>query len=93
MKLGNGKVLVDVVGEEELVFSEHFSCPYCDFSVGDLEPRMFSFNSPFGACPECSGLGVQKKIDVDLLSQIQSYRLHKELFEDGKKKKIMDENF
>ena len=67
LKLGDGKVLVDVIGEEELVFSEHFSCPYCDFSVGDLEPRMFSFNSPFGACPECSGLGVQKKIDVDLL--------------------------
>lgn len=56
-----------MIGEEELVFSEHFSCPYCDFSVGELEPRMFSFNSPFGACPECSGLGVQKKIDVDLL--------------------------
>ena len=67
LKLGAGKVLIDVIGEEELVFSEHFSCPYCDFSVGELEPRMFSFNSPFGACPECSGLGVQKKIDVDLL--------------------------
>ncbi|MDE5977554.1 MAG: excinuclease ABC subunit UvrA, partial [Turicibacter sp.] len=67
LKLGSGKVVVDIVGEEELVFSEHFSCPHCDFSVGELEPRMFSFNSPFGACPECSGLGVQKKIDVDLL--------------------------
>ena len=67
LKLGEGKVLVDIIGEEELVFSEHFSCPYCDFSVSDLEPRMFSFKSPFGACPECSGLGVQKKIDIDLL--------------------------
>ena len=67
LKLGSGKVLVDVIGEEELIFSEHFSCPYCDFSVGELEPRMFSFNSPFGACSECGGLGVQKKIDVDLL--------------------------
>ena len=67
LKLGSGKVLIDVIGKEELVFSEHFSCPYCDFTVGELEPRMFSFNSPFGACPECSGLGVQKKIDIDLL--------------------------
>ncbi len=67
LKLGAGKVLIDVVGREELIFSEHFSCPYCDFSVDELEPRMFSFNSPFGACPECSGLGVQKKIDIDLL--------------------------
>ena len=67
LRLGSGKVLVDIVGREELVFSEHFSCPYCDFSIDELEPRMFSFNSPFGACPECSGLGVQKKIDIDLL--------------------------
>ena len=67
LKLGEGKVLIDVVGEEELIFSEHFSCPHCDFSVGQLEPRMFSFNSPFGACPECSGLGSQKKIDINLL--------------------------
>ncbi|HAX72226.1 MAG TPA: excinuclease ABC subunit UvrA [Firmicutes bacterium] len=67
LKLGQGKVIVDVLGEGELVFSEHFSCPYCDFSVGELEPRMFSFNSPFGACPECSGLGVQKAIDINLL--------------------------
>ena len=67
LKLGSGKVLVDIVGEEELVFSEHFSCPHCDFSVDELEPRMFSFNSPFGACSHCSGLGFQKKIDLDLL--------------------------
>ncbi|MCL1990437.1 MAG: excinuclease ABC subunit UvrA [Defluviitaleaceae bacterium] len=64
LKLGEGKVIV-LVGEDELVFSEHFACPHCDFSVGKLEPRMFSFNSPFGACSCCSGLGVEKEIDID----------------------------
>ena len=65
LKLGEGKVIIDVIGDEELVFSEQFACPYCDFSVGELEPRMFSFNSPFGACSKCSGLGVEKRISVD----------------------------
>ena len=64
LKLAEGKVIV-LVDDEELVFSEHFACPHCDFSVGKLEPRMFSFNSPFGACACCSGLGVEKEIDVD----------------------------
>ncbi len=68
LKLGEGKVLIDVNQEEELVFSEQFACPYCNFSVGELEPRMFSFNSPFGACSECSGLGVEKRISIDLLN-------------------------
>ena len=77
LKLGSGKVLIDIIGEEEIVFSEHFSCPQCDFSVGELEPRMFSFNSPFGACPACSGLGVQKKIDIDLLIPDQSLSIAK----------------
>ena len=45
------------MGEEELLFSEHHACPHCGFSIGELEPRMFSFNSPFGACPSCDGLG------------------------------------
>lgn len=67
LKLGEGKVIVDAIGEEEHVFSEHYACPLCDFSIGELEPRMFSFNSPFGACPECLGLGSQKKIDLDKL--------------------------
>ncbi len=67
LELSGGKVLIDVIGGEELVFSEHYACPYCDFSVPKLEPRMFSFNSPFGACPSCNGLGVLKKIDPDLL--------------------------
>lgn len=64
LKLGEGKVIV-LVDDDELVFSEHFACPHCDFSVGKLEPRMFSFNSPFGACSCCSGLGVEKEIDID----------------------------
>jgi excinuclease ABC subunit A len=67
LKLGEGKVIVDVMGEEELLFSENHSCPYCDFSIGELEPRMFSFNSPFGACPSCDGLGSKLEIDPDLV--------------------------
>ncbi len=66
-KLSEGKVLIDVIGEKELLFSETFACPYCDFSLPELEPRMFSFNSPYGACPECKGLGVKLKIDKDLI--------------------------
>ncbi|WP_313804415.1 excinuclease ABC subunit UvrA [Cytobacillus sp.] len=67
LKLGDGKVLIDVIGEEELLFSENHACPHCDFSIGELEPRMFSFNSPFGACPECDGLGSKLEVDVDLV--------------------------
>ncbi|QVK17304.1 excinuclease ABC subunit UvrA [Mycoplasmatota bacterium] len=67
LKLGQGKVLVDIIGHEEMIFSEKFSCPMCDFTVGELEPRLFSFNSPFGACDECSGLGFKRKISIDLL--------------------------
>jgi len=66
LKLGEGKVIV-IMGEEEIVFSEHLSCPYCDFSIPKLEPRLFSFNTPYGACPECKGLGVLQKIDENLL--------------------------
>ncbi|MBF6633491.1 MAG: excinuclease ABC subunit UvrA, partial [Planococcus sp. (in: Bacteria)] len=51
LRLGEGRVLIDVMGEEELLFSEHHACPICGFSIGELEPKMFSFNSPFGACP------------------------------------------
>jgi len=66
-KLSNGKVLIDINGEKEILMSEHFACPYCDFSIDDLEPRMFSFNSPYGACEECRGLGFKLKIDEDLI--------------------------
>ena len=54
--LRRDELLIDVMDEEELLFSEHHACPICGFSIGELEPRMFSFNSPFGACPECDGL-------------------------------------
>ncbi len=67
LKLGSGRVFIDVMGEEELLFSENHSCPHCGFSIGELEPRMFSFNSPFGACPDCDGLGSKLEVDVDLV--------------------------
>ncbi|WP_153726729.1 excinuclease ABC subunit UvrA [Salinibacillus xinjiangensis] len=67
LKLGDGKVVVDVIGEEELLFSEKHACPVCGFSIDELEPRMFSFNSPFGACPTCDGLGTNLEVDVDLV--------------------------
>ena len=61
-----GKLYVEIDGER-LLFSEHYSCPYCDFTVPKLEPAMFSFNSPLGACSECKGLGIISSVDVDLL--------------------------
>jgi excinuclease ABC subunit A len=67
LKLGEGKVIVDVIGEEELLFSENHACPQCGFAIGELEPRMFSFNSPFGACPQCDGLGSKLEVDLDLV--------------------------
>lgn len=67
LALGDGKVIIDVIGEEELLFSEHHACPHCGFSIGELEPRLFSFNSPFGACPDCDGLGSKLEVDVDLV--------------------------
>ncbi|MEH7158030.1 excinuclease ABC subunit UvrA [Neobacillus drentensis] len=75
IKLGEGKVIVDVIGEEELLFSENHACPICGFSIGELEPRMFSFNSPFGACPECDGLGSKLEVDVDLVIPNQELTL------------------
>lgn len=66
-KLTEGRVVVDIIGGEELLFSEQHSCPYCGFSIGELEPRLFSFNSPFGACPDCDGLGARMEVDPDLV--------------------------
>ncbi|GEL07846.1 excinuclease ABC subunit UvrA [Salisediminibacterium halotolerans] len=65
--LADGKVLVDVIGEQELTFSQKHACPHCGFSIGELEPRMFSFNSPFGACPTCDGIGHKLEVDQDLV--------------------------
>jgi excinuclease ABC subunit A len=67
LKLSGGQLLVDIIGQEELRFSSNFACSICGFSMEELSPRMFSFNSPFGACPECDGLGVKMIVDPDLL--------------------------
>ncbi len=66
-KLGHGKVVIDIIGGEEMLLSENYACPYCDYSLEELEPRIFSFNAPYGSCPDCKGLGVKYKIDVDLV--------------------------
>ena len=66
-KKANGKCAIDVIGGNEIVMSEKYACPDCDFSLPELEPRMFSFNAPYGACPECNGLGSKMKISEELL--------------------------
>ncbi|MBH9614838.1 excinuclease ABC subunit UvrA [Staphylococcus aureus subsp. aureus] len=67
LELSEGQLTVDVIDGEDLKFSEIHACPICGFSIGELEPRMFSFNSPFGACPTCDGLGQKLTVDVDLV--------------------------
>lgn len=67
LRLAEGYAIVGVIGQEEMLFSEHYACPYCGFTVGELEPRLFSFNAPFGACPDCDGLGVKLEVDKDLV--------------------------
>ncbi len=66
-KMADGKVVVNVIGDKEILMSEKYACPNCDFSLPELEPRMFSFNAPYGACPMCKGLGVTKHISENLL--------------------------
>ena len=66
-KLADGKVLINVIDGEEILMSESYACPYCNFSIPELEPRLFSFNAPYGACPECKGLGTKLKIGEALL--------------------------
>ncbi|HDE0188786.1 TPA: excinuclease ABC subunit UvrA [Staphylococcus aureus] len=67
LELSEGQLTVDVIDGEDLKFSESHACPICGFSIGELEPRMFSFNSPFGACPTCDGLGQKLTVDIDLV--------------------------
>lgn len=67
LPLGNGKVIVDVIDGEEMLFSENHACPICNFSIDELEPRLFSFNSPFGACSVCDGLGTNLEVDLNLV--------------------------
>ncbi|MCX7750715.1 MAG: excinuclease ABC subunit UvrA, partial [Candidatus Bipolaricaulota bacterium] len=67
LRYGQGLVIVEVVGEGERLYSEHFACPTCGVSLPEIEPRLFSFNSPFGACPVCDGLGVRMVVDPELV--------------------------
>ena len=67
LRLSGGYVTVDVIGEAPLFFSEQYACPICGFTVGELEPRLFSFNAPIGACPSCEGLGLKLEVDEDLV--------------------------
>ncbi len=66
MNLGGGLMMVDVDGREMLNFSQNFACPDCGISIDEVEPRSFSFNNPFGACPDCFGLGYKMEFDEDL---------------------------
>ncbi|MFJ7827652.1 excinuclease ABC subunit UvrA [Psychrobacillus sp. NPDC096623] len=75
LRIADGKVLIDVMEHEEILFSEHHACPICGFSIGELEPRMFSFNSPFGACGDCDGLGTKLEVDEELVVPDKSLTL------------------
>ena len=76
LKLGSGVVLIDVTGREERLYSEHFACVHCGISYEEPSPRMFSFNSPYGACPACNGLGSIMKIDPELVIPDRSRSLN-----------------
>ena len=65
--LANGKVLINIIGKDEILMSESYACIHCDFSIPELEPRLFSFNAPYGACKECNGLGIKLKVSEELL--------------------------
>jgi excinuclease ABC subunit A len=81
LKLSDGQVIVDVMDKEELLFNAKLACPICGFSMEELAPRMFSFNSPFGACPECDGLGAKMIIDPELLVPDRSKSIEEGAFE------------
>ncbi|WP_018212120.1 excinuclease ABC subunit UvrA [Desulfitobacterium hafniense] len=67
LKLGEGNVLVDIIDNTEILFSENFACPDCGIALEEISPRLFSFNSPYGACPDCTGLGANLEVDIDLI--------------------------
>ncbi|WP_414051077.1 excinuclease ABC subunit UvrA [Macrococcus animalis] len=77
LRLAEGNVVVDVIDGEQVKFSENHACHICGFSIEKLEPRMFSFNSPFGACPDCDGLGTKLSVDIDLVVPDKSLTLEK----------------
>ena len=76
LKLGDGQVIIDLIDVEELRFNEHHACPICGFSISELEPRLFSFNAPYGACEKCDGLGHKLEVDVDLVIPDKSLTLN-----------------
>ena len=76
LKLGNGLMNLDVIGGETITFSQNFACTDCGISIDEIQPRSFSFNNPFGACPECSGLGYKMEFDVDLMIPNQSLSIN-----------------
>ncbi|MGT2785875.1 excinuclease ABC subunit UvrA [Streptococcus merionis] len=75
LRIADGYVIIDTMDEKELLFSEHYACPVCGFTVPELEPRLFSFNAPFGSCSDCDGLGSKLEVDVDLVVPDQSKTL------------------
>lgn len=81
LKLSGGQIIVDIIDKEELMFNSNLACPECGFSIDELAPRMFSFNSPYGACPECDGLGVKMVVDPDLLIPDRSKSIDDGAFE------------
>jgi len=94
-KLAQGKVVFNVIGKEEILMSENYACVHCNYSIPELEPRLFSFNSPYGACKECKGLGTKLKISEDLLipddtkslneGAIQAYNLDNNIYNQSMK--------
>lgn len=76
LRLSDGYATADVIGGEKIAFSEQYACPICGFTVGELEPRLFSFNAPLGACPDCEGLGVKLEVDQDLVIPDRSLTLN-----------------
>ena len=79
-KLAKGKVLFKIIDGEELLMSESYACPYCNFSIPELEPRLFSFNSPYGACNTCKGLGTKLKISEDLIMPDKNLTIREDAF-------------
>ncbi|HEM3571397.1 TPA: excinuclease ABC subunit UvrA [Streptococcus suis] len=67
LRIADGYVIIDTMNEKELLFSEYYACPVCGFTVPELEPRLFSFNAPFGSCSDCDGLGMKLEVDTDLI--------------------------
>nr|WP_295348685.1 excinuclease ABC subunit UvrA [uncultured Streptococcus sp.] len=76
LRIADGYVVIDTMDGKELLFSEHYACPVCGFTVPELEPRLFSFNAPFGSCPDCDGLGIKLEVDLDLVVPDDRLTLH-----------------